>query len=422
MPPTTFGAAPLKGSWEAQLAEAEQMARNFNDACLPIFDKIYTRLGKMPKARRMAADKRLQQIFLRASDDYQGYLLMREEYDKALEIIERMEEELGDEEALNWKLHSVLALHQAGRDDEVLERMRPQPDLPVEEALDAWGSFATLLIAIGRLNEAEAALDHATALVEELIEEEEMHRIEIGYLAMQRAELALRRQAWEESVSWFNEAISWHDDYYARIRVIYQPMAVEGPPELALDLIREDMNTGMGRFFWRGVAHLRAGEEEKARQDWKKALPIEPDADETPPIYETVLASYYLGDPNRAGLSAVLQTLQEQDPENWGLMVLAGLGWAIHGNMTNAHSNLEIAMLLRRMSRPGGKYLPGEIWPHFRLLLAPEQLREFVQYFDVAMDLDDPTEVTENEMGNGEEANGEEERAEPEEMDSEEIN
>jgi tetratricopeptide (TPR) repeat protein len=406
MPSTTFSAAPLKGSWEAQLTEAERLARNFNDACLPIFDKLYTRLGKMPKARRMAADERLQNIFMRAADSYQGYLLMREQYDRALEVIERMEEELEDEEALDWSYHVILALHQAGRDEEAIERLRPQPDLPIRDALNEWGSFATFLISIDRLDEGEAILEHTTTLVAESTELDERKRqVEFAYIAMHRARLALGRQAWEESVFWFDEAVSWNEDSLAGIGEIYQPIAMEGPPALALRLIERDERKNVGRFFWRGVAHLRAGEEGKAQRDWERVITAEPDADDHASLYETILAAYYLGDPGRAGLTSVLQTLQEKDPQNWALMILAGLGWAIQGNMTSAYSNLGIAMLLRRMTRPGGKHLPEELWPHAQLLLDEDNLREVAPYFGVEMNQD----ASEDEEVDVEGADGENE-------------
>jgi len=395
----TFTAAPLKGSWEAQLQEAERYARNFNDAALPIFDKIYTRLEKMPKARRMAADERLQKIFLRTALDYQGYLLMREEYDRALEIIDRVSQEMEGEEASNWAVQAALALHQAGRDEEALDRLRPQPGLPVENEFDELSSLIVFAINIDRLEEAESFLAHATQLVEETTElDEVILDFERAYIAMHRAQIALNRQAWDEGVAWFDKAVSWDPEFQFRVSEIYEPIAVEGPPATALRLIKQDANEGISQFFWQGLAHQRAGESKKAKQAWRYVTAYEPvEKEEALPFFETMMAHYYLGDPDRAGLTTVLKILKEEDSYNWGIMLVAGLGWAIHGNMPNAHSNLEVAMLLRRTTRPGAKYLPIDIWRHAKLLLDQAQLQEVAKYFDMDSDMGSDMETVPNE-------------------------
>ena len=395
MPTPTFSAAPLKGSWEAQLTEAERLARNFNDACLPLFDKLYTRLEKTPKARRMAADERLQNIFLRAADSYQGYLLMREQYDRALEVIERMGKELGEAEAVDWNIHTALALHQAGRDDEALERMRPRPGLSADEQLQAWSMFVMLATEIERLDDAEKALAHIAQLIEETSDlDEEERQSERAYMASQHAMLALRRQEWEESVAWIEKALSGSWELAHKYQAVYQAIALEGPPDMALRLIDRDAAPRISSFFWRGLAHQRAGDSAKARNAWKKMIAYEPDEDEDFPIFGMILAYYYSGDPNQIGLELVLRTLAETDPVDWALLLLAGLGWAVQGDMKNTHSNLEGSMLLRRTSRPGAKYLPIDIWKHAQLLLDDNVLPEIAPYFGVEME---QTAAAENE-------------------------
>lgn len=394
MSTTTFSAAPLKGSWEAQLTEAERLARNFNDACLPIFDKLYTRLGKMPKARRMAADERLQNIFLRAADSYQGYLLMREQYDRALEVIERMGKELGEAEAVDWNIHIALALHQAGRDDEALERMRPQPGPSADEKLNVWSTFVMFATKIERLDEAEKALAHIAQLIEKMtdLDEDDLH-FERAYVASHHALIALQRQEWAESAEWIEEALSWNFELTYKYREVYQTIALKGPPDIALRLINQGVDN-VTSFFFRGLAHHRAGDDAKARHNWEKVVTYEPGEDEGLPLLETILAYYYLGDPDRIGLELILRALSEMDSTDWALLLLAGLGWAFHGDMRNAHSNLENAMLLRRMTRPGAKYLPIELWQHAQLLLDDNFLPEIAPY--LGMEIDQAASAAEN--------------------------
>ncbi len=70
---TAPDATPIKGSWEERLQTAQQMAANRNDACIDIYDMLVTRLTKMSKVQRQAANGRLQNILMQAAVDLHSY-------------------------------------------------------------------------------------------------------------------------------------------------------------------------------------------------------------------------------------------------------------------------------------------------------------------------------------------------------------
>ena len=52
----------IKGSWEAILQEAQQLASRQDDEAIPLFDKLVRRIGKMSVAQRVANDERLRAV------------------------------------------------------------------------------------------------------------------------------------------------------------------------------------------------------------------------------------------------------------------------------------------------------------------------------------------------------------------------
>ena len=100
------------------------------------------------------------------------------------------------------------------------------------------------------------------------------------------------------------------------------------------------------------------------------------------PRNKYILSLYYLGDPEGAGLGAVLNLLQEEGSNIWSIFFLAGLGWALRDNMPNARTNLQRSVYLRRANGQG-RLLPSETWYFFVDLLEEEKLAEVAEFFEV---------------------------------------
>ena len=101
---------PIKGSWEERLQTAQRLAANYNDDAIAIYDMLITRLQKMPKAQRQAANGRLQNILMQASVDLHSYLTMREKYVRALDVLDGIIAEMPYGDAQQWESHGAVRL------------------------------------------------------------------------------------------------------------------------------------------------------------------------------------------------------------------------------------------------------------------------------------------------------------------------
>jgi len=96
-----------------------------------------------------------------------------------------------------------------------------------------------------------------------------------------------------------------------------------------------------------------------------------------------ILAHYYLGDAKRVGLQLALRLIenmrQNRDPL---IIAIAGLGWAVQGEYSHLHTNLEFAISQLRGSFNGNK-LPEFNWYFFRDLMPAEEFAKIEHYFEV---------------------------------------
>ncbi|MCB0080398.1 MAG: hypothetical protein KDE47_05690, partial [Caldilineaceae bacterium] len=65
----------------------------------------------------------------------------------------------------------------------------------------------------------------------------------------------------------------------------------------------------------------------------------------------------------------------------WSLFVLAGLGWAARGSMSNAHTNFSIAVDQRR-SLAQSRLLPNEMLNFVHDLVDESNQAELAKYFE----------------------------------------
>lgn len=374
----------IKGSWEDLLQQAQQLAGNQNDDAIPLYQKIVTRLGKLPTAQRMANNERLQQIFLHAALQLQSYLTLRERYDEALAVLAEAHS-LADEEGQDAIAYQkVLVLLMAERLEEAFAQLRTAATAITADISD-WGALVMQYLRHSRLAEATSTIEEAAAWADGQISggeaDEETAKEYRGYIADLRADLAIQQGNWDEAEAYYKAALDADPLYRQNIHLFYMRLLQHGQPERALPYVRRDQQHPIRSGFWHGVAYYRLQQPEEAEQQWQKVLQVDPKQSQEPSFSELILTHYYLGDKERIGLGNVLRVIQESRRYDWQTLFLAGLGWAIQGRLDNAEANFQIAVNQRRMAGQG-KLLPKQVWDYVVDLLDATAQATVTKYFD----------------------------------------
>lgn len=377
-------APPIKGSWEAVLQEAQQLATQQNDEAIPLFEKLVNRLSKLPANKRLAHEGRLQKIFIIAAMNGQSYLTLRERYDDALAMLAQLETYGDEHEQAYAQFQRAMVLFMAERNDEAIAAVRTRVESDDADISD-WGQLVISHLRLQQIEQAHAALAEAEAWMQqefalEIVSPEEQPEWR-AYVETLRADVALREEQWEEAAGYFDKAIAIDNMYAKNMHLFYTSLIQAGQPALALRYITQDRDYPIRMNFWQGVAEKRLGNEEAAHSAWQNVLDIDLEQNDEPSFSEYVLTHYYLGDKERIGLGNILRILQEDRRYDWQTLFLAGLGWAIQGNVTSANTNFQFAVSQRRTAAMG-KRLPYQTWTYC-LDLLPEPVQEQVKrYFD----------------------------------------
>ena len=374
----------IKGSWEDLLQQAQQLAGNQNDDAIPLYQKIVTRLSKLPIAQRLANNERLQQIFLHAALQLQSYLTLRERYDEALAVLDEAHTAADEEGQDAIAYQKVLVLLMAERLEEAFAHLRTAATALTADISD-WGALTLQYLRHNRLAEAASTLEEATAWAEAQISggevDDETAGEYRGYIADLRADLSIQQGNWDEAAAYYTVALEQDPLYKQNSHLFYMRLLQHGQPERALPYIQRDQQHPIRAGFWHGVAYHRLGQPEEAEEQWLKVLKIDPKQSQEPSFSELILTHYYLGDKERIGLSNVLRVIQESRRYDWQTLFLAGLGWAIQGRLDNAEANFQIAVNQRRMAGQG-KLLPKQVWDYCVDLLDAEVQASVTKYFD----------------------------------------
>ncbi|MEZ4733211.1 MAG: hypothetical protein R3E79_39450 [Caldilineaceae bacterium] len=376
----------IKGSWEDLLRQAQQLTGNQNDEAIPIFQKIVQRLSKLPEAQRMANNERLQQIFLQAAFQLQAYLTLRERYDEALATLEEAKA-LADEEGQDAIAYQkTLILLMTERLEEAFAQLRNAATAPDADIAD-WGALVLQYLRHDRLDDATRTIEEAAAWVETQVQDGELDDETVGeyhgYIADLRADLAVQQGDWDAAEAHYAAAIEQSPLYKQNSHLFYMRLLQHGQPERALPYIGRDQQHPIRAGFWHGVALYRLGQAEEAERQWQKVLKVDPKQSQEPSFSELILTHYYLGDKERIGLGNVLRVIQESRRYDWQTLFLAGLGWAIQGNLDNAEANFQVAVNQRRMVGQG-KVLPKQVWDYCVDLLDAETQTQMAKYFQTA--------------------------------------
>ena len=198
--------------------------------------------------------------------------------------------------------------------------------------------------------------------------------------------LALEQGHFERAADLFEEAIALDPNYKQQLYRIYSRMIRLGDPSRAIAFIKRDQRNPIRTGFWHGVALDQLGEPDEAVKHWQKVVNVDLATNEEPHLLEYILAHYYLGDAEGAGLGLVLNALQEETGGQWALFLLAGVGWALRGNVENARTNFFTGMNQRR-ANGNGLLLPWESWNFLLDLLPEEELANYAEFFETEHEL-----------------------------------
>ncbi len=372
----------LKGSWEDLLLQGQQLAARQNDEAIPHLQKLIDRLSRLPASQRRAANGRLDSLLLRASVDLQYYLTYRDRYAEALAVNAVTRNAVPASQILSWDMHAAAMRIQSGAIDEGLAAMRM---LAETGGIDIWGDALFASLSAGHLDEAAAAVRGAELWVNRthagaFTTDDARH--DLAFLAYLKARLAVAQANPVESAAWFEQAMALDPFYAENPHYLYTHLMEIGAYAEAQKLLQVDRQSPIRAGFWQGLLHRRRNQPAEAERQWQKVAMYELPEDGNVDYLELVLAHYYLGDREGIGLGSVLKALQE-DAGFWGLFFLAGLGWAMRGDLAAARTDMQLAHM-RRKSMAEGSKLSNNWWQFCTDLLDEERQQALVGYFENA--------------------------------------
>ena len=369
---------PIKGSWQDLFLQAQELARNYNDQAIPLYRKVVDGLLALPAERRRAGNNQLHNLLMAAALDLQGYYTIRERYDDALQVLEqaRAVADEGEQEMLTDLRAEILLM--AGRSDEALAEIRAVAESP-EGELGDWGELVMAYVRAGRAAEALAVLDE----MEQRLEATGNERDDYTYILGLRGLTSVEAGDVDAGIQAFEQVIELGGAYAQHLHLLYGRLVNLGRYEDALRFIDRDMTRPIRAKFWRAVALRHQGETSTSRRLLEEIVQTDISKTDQPSVVEYLLAHYYLGDEKGEGLETVLRALQDQQATSWVLLFLAGLGWAVRGDLRTAKSNFQLAVTQRK-SMAEGKLLPNNYWFFTQDVVKPEYLDSLRRYFEGA--------------------------------------
>lgn len=380
----TQSPAPIKGSWEALIEQAFQLDENRNEEALPIYQKLITRLQKMPEAKLKDRDERLQRILETSCYRSANLKNSLERFDDALKDFDILQSVVPEESKRHVVHAKVRTLQMMGRYDDAIALVRDLPvqnDEPLSNPVQEFGTYLDAL----RFDEAQSILN----TIKEQLDSESYRTLrsadnltlDIAQFHSMSAILALELQEWEKGIDEYQKAKEKSKDLMDEgDYLLYSNLVHRGQSEFALPIIEKEPLLPR-RLFWQGLAYFYMGQTEEATALWEKVADSKVSQEEAQAYVDLVLTHFYLGDKERIGLQLILSMLDELERPSWQLLYFAAIGWAIRDNKTNMRVNLEHA--IDQCRREGiGRYLPWTLWPPVRDLLSDEMQSAARSYFD----------------------------------------
>lgn len=374
----------IKGSWEDLLNQAHRAAGNQDDNAIDLYTKVRDGLLRLPKAKRIAHEGRLQELLETAAANLHVYLTQQERYDEALAALEQVEEIVGEEGRAAWEQRRAMVLAQAGRREEALSVLRTLAARPDAKITD-WGNIVIQLTRFKAFEEAKGVVAEAVTWLEQAVAADNLSEgtsaESTAYLENLHAIVAVAAGQYAAGITHFEAACALDTYYRENPHQIYARLGFHDQLELALPWIKRDAKHPIRANLWHGIVLKRQGKEREARSKWEQTVKAIDEKVDNSQFLELVLTFYYLGDEQGIGLNAVLRALQSGGTQSWVFFFLAGLGWMLRKNLKNARVNFALAVNRRKANAEGGKLSP-EFWKHCEDLLDDEALGQIAEYFE----------------------------------------
>ena len=379
---------PVRGSWEALLAEARNLAVRDDERAGPQYEMLISRLLKIPAERRAANDSRMQGMLEESLFPRQSCLARRNRLEEAINLQADQIKTIFDADAQAvWNERCAYMLSWLGRHDESLALMaQVQAETPWDISL-RWQLFE-MYRKQGRAAEMAALIRDLEGMLDglergqieppqEAISVETLQGL-VRFLKMMQA---IEQGAWQAAYDFFVEAAAISDAYKENWHQLFRLLVLNGESKLAnRALNRETSPASQG--FWRGLNGYYQDDKVGSKAEWEQVTRIPMEELLVRSAADWILAHYYLGDPKKLGLQLALRMIenmrQNRDPL---IIALSGLGWAIQGEYTNLRTNIEFAIGQLRGSFSGNK-LPEFNWYFFRDLLPAEEFAKIEHYFE----------------------------------------
>jgi hypothetical protein len=375
---------PIKGSWEEKLISGQQLLARQKDEGIALLADLIDRLHSLPKTQRLAASGRLEQILVVAIADLVPYLTYREHYDRAIHYVMVAEELATPEERKLWQFHRSSILIVAEKFEECLDLMQT---ITRDDGLRNWCYFTLEAARQGRADIVEAVcsdLEQTANRIRASAADPTGLRPLNSVYGYTKAIAAVAQSDLQGATAWMEFSLANDDGQnpYDLTR-FYTHLIEQGHLAAARTWIQRDPAHPQGSHFWKGFAEHHLGRHAEARKHWQqeRAIPQSNSANaERLSGTELVLSLYYLGDEDGAGLGVVLNSLNGDGPFSPAQFYLAGLGWAMRGDRSAAHSNFQLAYT-RAKSIAMSKALPIIWWRFCQDLLPAETLADYARYF-----------------------------------------
>lgn len=382
-PPSQPAPRRVQGSWEDLFRQAQQHARNYNDLAIPLYEKIVDGLLALPESARQSANRRLHNLMMAAGLDLQGYYNVRDGYDEALAVVEKLKAAAGENEREMFDTLITDILLLSGRTEEAFARLRAVAEAP-DAKLGDWGALVAAYVKAEQPAGALPLLDLMDAQVAEKYADGDSPEAgnDRAYVLGLRALATVDVGDIDEGVRLFEQVIESGGAYAANLHLLYGRLIHRGRYDEALRYIGMDQKEHPVRAgFWRGVVLHHKGNTAQSRTVFETVTAADVGKTDRGSMMEFILAHYYLGDPNATGLEIVLRALREQRAPNWAMLYLAGIGWVLREDMGAARSNLQLAATQRKSSADGAK-LPKHYWFFARDITPADKHATLLPFFD----------------------------------------
>ncbi|MEZ4638461.1 MAG: hypothetical protein R2873_29315 [Caldilineaceae bacterium] len=368
---------PIKGSWEASLLEAQEMARRNDDRAVAAYWRLIDRLAGFDPERRRAGSGRLQLFLEDALFGMQAYLAKRGRFHEAQDVESaRIEGLLADDALAEWMLNRAKLLSWHGQGEAALDVLFAHLNQYPLSIPARWQLF-DIYIDANRLDEAAAMVDDFEATTRQSEDALPLHAGLIWYL---RCVVALSAQAWDEAFAHFRLAAQESDAYAENWHMLYRPLIFAGQHELAARALNREESEASQRF-WRGLSGHYAGDAVGSKIEWEQVTKLDIEQVWVRSAIDWILAHYFLGDEERTGLELALRLLNrpDADPEPT-MLIAAALGWSLRGEWGHVRSNLDFALAGYRANLQDA-LLPKMYGVLARDLMGAEQSAQFARYF-----------------------------------------